>query len=146
MNKNVSEVVIEIGGKEYTLFLNRAGVVAWEKATNLKEKTKEYEKYRDLQKEVELTDDSNPFEIYGDLESMDEDIEEMTDVYAKFYWIVLYTHHKLSVSEAKTVFDTAVEEYGIGQLGELAQQMVEDTNTDKMTKNLKNLKALRPTK
>lgn len=144
MNKNISEEIIEIGDKEYTLFLNRTGLVAWEKATNLSQKSQEYQKFTNSSnKETLLENDSNPFEVFGDL---DEEIEQITDMYAKFYWIVLYTHHKFSQTEARELFDKAVEEYGIDQLALLAQQMIEDINTDKITNNLKNLKALRPTK
>ena len=46
MNKKFSEEIIEIDGKEYTLFMNRQGVVNWEKITKLKEKSQKYqEKY-----------------------------------------------------------------------------------------------------
>ena len=68
--KELSKEIIEIGGKEYTLFLNRKGIVAWEKYTRQEE-----EKYQELQKKYasldldniienfdELDDKTNPFE------------------------------------------------------------------------------------
>ena len=70
----------------------------------------------------------------------------MSDIYAKFYWVALYQNHKLSVSEAKKLFDKAVEEYGIDQLIQLANQMLENANKDLVGKSIKNLKALKSTK
>ena len=37
MNRNFSEEIIEIEGKEYKLFLNRAGIAIWEKTTKFSE-------------------------------------------------------------------------------------------------------------
>ena len=42
MDKNISEEKIEIGGVEYTLFLNRTGIVNWEKMTKLNKKAQKY--------------------------------------------------------------------------------------------------------
>ena len=36
MDKNFSEEIIEIDGKEYKLFINRIGIVNWEKMTKAK--------------------------------------------------------------------------------------------------------------
>ena len=146
MNKNFSEVIIEIDGKEYTLFVNRAGVTNWEKATKLKEKSKEYElKYMNVNQDsnYEFSDEINPLE--GDFEDLDEDEKVLIDVYRKFYWMALYQYHKLSIKDASDLFDKALEEYGIEQLAELAQQILEDINTNN-NQNLKNLKALKSTK
>ena len=149
MNINVSEEIIEIGGKEYKLFLNRIGIVNWEKMTKLQEKSKEIQeltKKLEQESEIELTDDTNPFELYDTSEEeMNSKIDEMTDIYAKLYWVMLYTHHKLSMSEAKKLFDEAVEEYGIEQISQLANQMIEQANKDNMGKPRKNLKALKST-
>jgi hypothetical protein len=63
------------------------------------------------------------------------------------FWILLYTHHKLSLEKAEELFDKACEEYGRSQIIALEDQMVDDANKDRVTKeNLKNLPALRPTK
>lgn len=149
MNINVSEEIIEIGGKEYKLFLNRIGIVNWEKMTKLQEKSKEIQeltKKLEQESEIELTDDTNPFELYDTSEEeMNSKIDEMTDIYAKLYWVMLYTHHKLSMSEAKKLFDEAVEEYGIEQISQLANQMIEQANKDNLGKPRKNLKALKST-
>lgn len=145
MNKSFSEEIIEIDGKEYTLFVNRIGVVNWEKATKLKDKSKYYEdKYANSDKEeYEFNDDINPFE--GDMKDLEEDEKTLIDVYSKFYWMALYKNHKLSVADANSLFEKALEEYGIEQLADLAQQMLENINSNN-NKNLKNLKALKSTK
>ena len=147
MNKNISEEVIEIDGTEYTLFLNRTGLVSWEKLTNAEKTAKDYnEKYATTQSsDVEITDDMNPLEVFG--ADLDEDLDEMLDMYVKFYWVVLYTHHKLPLSEVKVLFEKAVNEYGIEQLAQLANQMIEQINTDMFQNTeIKNLKALKPKK
>ena len=149
MNINVSEEIIEIGGKEYKLFLNRTGIVNWEKMTKLKEKSKEIQEYTkklEEESEIELTDDANPFELYDTSEEeMNSKMDEMTDIFAKLYWVMLYKYHKLSISEAKKLFDEAVEEYGLEQLSQLGNQMLENANKDNMGKPRKNLKALKST-
>ena len=154
MNKNISEEVIEIGGKEYTLFLNRKGIVNWERFTKLNEKAEKYDKLRDeLTKEttdddVEIDENTNPFELYSDVDEdmLETQLAEMKDLYAKFYWVALYTHHKLTLSQARELFEEAEKEYGINQLAELANQMLETANKDIINKEPKNLKALKSVK
>lgn len=148
MDLNISEEIIEIGGKEYKLFLNRKGIINWEQMTHANEMQT---KYKDLiqgnSDEIEITDDTDPFEMYSGVEEKYESaLKEMTSAFAKFYWIALYKNHKLSLSEATKLFDEAVEEYGIEQLIELANQMLENANKDNVGKARKNLKALKSTK
>ena len=141
MNKNISEEIIEIDGKEYTLFVNRIGIVNWEKATKLASTIKNVQDKYSKEDDVVFDDNCNPFESNYDI---DDDEKELYDIYSKFYWMALYTHHKLSINEANDLFYKAIDEYGINQLAELAQQMIEAINTD--NRNLKNLKALKSTK
>ena len=142
MNKNISEEIIEIDGKEYTLFINRTGIVNWEKATSLKTTAKELtEKYKEKDNKIVFDDNFDPFSSEFDI---DEDEKKLYDAYSKFYWMALYKNHKLTIKEADELFYKAVDEYGINQLAELAQQMIESANTDNT--NLKNLKALKSTK
>ena len=150
--KEFGKETIEIDGKEYTLFLNRKGILTWEKLTNAIRKAQEIEKkYTDLEqmtvdKEVEIKDGDNPFELADNVKlGVEEDSEIMIETYKKLYWIMLYEEHKLDYKDVEILWDKAVEEYGEEQLAELAFQMIEDANTDKTT-NLKNLKALRPKK
>ena len=149
MNMNISEETIEIGGKEYKLFLNRKAILNWEHLTHPTEMSKKYQNLigSETETDFELKDDTNPLEMFGEVDTeLDKALTEMTDIYAKFYWVALYQNHQLSVSEAKELFDQAVEEYGIDQLIQLANQMLENANKDLVGKSTKNLKALKSTK
>lgn len=151
-----SKETIEIAGNEYTLFLNRKGIISWENITKASKKAEEVqERHKDLiemvatNDPIEVSDDANPFDYANDaeLDQLEAEIEQLKDIYIKFYWIALYENHKLSVSEVKELFNKAEEEYGLEQLINLANQMVEDANTNKYgTTEIKKLKALRPAK
>lgn len=152
MDKNISEEKIEIGGVEYTLFLNRTGIVNWEKMTKLNKKAQKYNEMakkleEEEEKEVEITEDTNPFEMYSEDEDneLDEEIKNMLEIFAKFYWVALYTHHKLSLDKARELFNVALEEHGADYLIKLANKMIENANKDIMSKERKNLKALQST-
>lgn len=144
---NFSEEKIEIDGKEYTLFLNRKGIVAWEKYN--KEEVKKVQeiqdKYKDLLngKESKMNEE-NPFE---DVTEIDDDTKMMEKMFIKLYWIMLYTNHKMTLKEVEELWSKAIAEYGLEQLGELANQMIEDANKDLLGKQeVKKLTALRPKK
>lgn len=141
----ISKERIEISGVEYTLFLNRKGLIAWEKFC--KEENKKLQemqnKYSDGEDE-EITDETNPF---AGVEEFEEDSKIISTTFRRLYWIMLYTEHKLSITNANELYDEAIKEYGETQLIELAQQMIEDMNIDNISKTeLKNLTALRPKK
>lgn len=154
--KNASTEIIEIDGKEYTLFLNRKGIVAYEKfCKEENEKIKKLEeKYKTSIEKLEKNDyvideNTNPFEDLDDLDDLESDLELEKTVFVKIYWIMLYENHKLSLEEVKKLYDKAVEEYGEQQLRDLVQQMIEGVNInayDNENKELKNLKALKPKK
>lgn len=153
--KEFSKEKIEIAGNEYVLFLNRKGIVSWEKITTLQKQAKEMEsKYKDFtgfsdnDTPVEVKDGDNPFELAGqsELDDLEADEAKLKDIYLKFYWIALYENHKLPISEVEKLFAQAEEEYGLEQLVELANQMIADANTDKYGAKPKKLKALRPSK
>lgn len=142
----LSERKIEIDGKDYTLFLNRKGITAWEKFT-LKEQSNLIEmssKYRNMIDEgVEITDETNPFEGIEDMES---DFNTSDKMLEKLYWIMLYTHHKLNLNQVHDLFLKAKKEYGFDQLDLLAQQMIEDVNINPNADDEpKKLEALNPT-
>lgn len=151
--KEFSKEKIEIGGTEYTLFLNRKGIVAWEKYCEEENKkiSEMKEQYANLIKDAEtpseLTDDANPFEGLEAMDELEAQAEIITKSFKRLYWIMLYTDHQLKVSEAEDLYDKACEEYGENALVSLAQQMIQDASSDRVTnKQLKNLAALRPTK
>ena len=147
--KDFSKEIINIDGEDYTLFLNRKGIIAWEKYANeenskLSEISKKYDNILDTN--AEITEDTNPFE---DIEDIEEDVNTASNSYKKLYWIMLYENYKFSLSKASELYDKAVEEYGEGQIIALGNQMIEDANIDKFAKDnseLKNLTALRPKK
>ena len=147
--KEFSKEIINIGGVDYTLFLNRKGIVAWENITKAARKQSDLEAtVSKLQKDEEIIikDGDNPFEISHADEILSAE-NETQDYYAKLYWIMLYEEHKLDYSEVQKLFNQAVEEYGIDALAELAVQMLEDANINKSENNeLKKLTALRPKK
>lgn len=150
--KEFGKEIINIDGKDYTLFLNRKGILTWEKITNAINKAAEIEKkYDNIEsieptEEIEIKDGDNPFELVDGISTQfEEDTEQMLTMYKKLYWIMLYEEHKLDYKDVEVLWDKAIEEYGVDQLVELAFQMIEDANTNK-TENLKNLKALRPKK
>ena len=148
--KEISQEIINVKDKDYTLFLNRKGLVAWEKFCGEENKkiSDLQKKYEDLFKDVEIKDDTNPFENLDNVEDIEQDKDLVSKTYKRLYWILLYTNHQMSVSDAEKWYEDAAEEYGEPQLYELAQQMIVDMNTDKVNeaKPIKNLPALRPQK
>ena len=153
MVKNISEKHIEIDGKDYTLFLNRKGIASWENITKFSKKIQQLKtKYEETLDSIDDTpidveDNSNPFDYSetNELKNLQQDEEELRQIYVKWYWIALYTNHQLTVSEVKELFKKAEEEYGIEQLIELANKMTEQANIDQNA-NLKKLEALNQTK
>ena len=151
MITNFSEERIEIDGEEYTLFLNRKGISSWENITKASKVAAELEdKYKNKLVETneeipEIKDDSNPFDFSKseELEAIEKDEELLKQVYIKFYWIALYTKHQFSIAKATELFEKAEQEYGIEQLVELANKMVEDANKNRYgNTQLKKLAAL----
>lgn len=145
--KEFSKETINIAGKDYTLFLNRKGIVAWEKyAKEENDKLSAIaDKYEDIINDnIEINDDTNPFE---NLDGYEEDSNSVSASYRKLYWIMLYENHKLSLKEVNELYDNAIEEYGEEQLFALAQQMIKEANIDKVgesKKEIKKLPALKP--
>lgn len=149
--KDIGKEIIEIGGKEYTLILNRKGIVAWEKfAKKEKEEVVAYNKkvQKMSMNEEKIEKDTNPFEGLEGIDELDENQEALTLYFQKLYWIMLYETHKFNFEEAQEIYNLACEEYGEVQVIQLGTQMLEEANIDKYAKkeNLKNLKALKPAK
>lgn len=149
--KEFSKETIEIEGKEYSLFLNREGIVAWEKyCNNISESLQDNAKKMSdlLHSPIEVKDDTNPFEDSGakDIIKISEKNDDLTpELYKKLYWIMFYTEHKLSQKETSELYRKACEEYGVEQINALADQMLSDANRNKMEKKTqKKLPALRP--
>ena len=79
------------------------------------------------------------------MKDLEKDEQELRNIYIKWYWIALYTNHKLTLSEVTELFAKAEEEYGIEQLVELANKMTEQANKNQNS-NLKKLEALNQAK
>ncbi len=144
--KEFSKEIIEIGDQEYTLFLNREGIVAWERfcKKEQEEVQKMQEKYKNIEESINITEDTNPFD---GIEDIDNDAETVSIMYERLYWIMLYTEHKFTPTQAKELYDKAVAEYGEEQIILLGNQMIEEANKDNVSKkNLKNLAALKSKK
>lgn len=144
--KEFSKEIIEIGDQEYTLFLNREGIVAWERfcKKEQEEVQKMQEKYKNIEESINITEDTNPFD---GIEDIDNDAEIVSIMYERLYWIMLYTEHKFTPTQAKELYDKAVDEYGEEQIILLGNQMIEEANKDNVSKkNLKNLAALKSKK
>lgn len=144
--KEFSKEIIEIGDQEYTLFLNREGIVAWERfcKKEQEEVQKMQEKYKNIEESISITEDTNPFD---GIEDIDNDAEIVSIMYERLYWIMLYTEHKFTPTQAKELYDKAVAEYGEEQIILLGNQMIEEANKDNVSKkNLKNLAALKSKK
>lgn len=150
--KSISEEIIEVDGKEYTLFLNRKGVVAWEKDTaevqsRLQELENKYSNFEEkIVSEKKKANDDNPFEGLDDVDGMEEDARLMHETFDSLYRIMLYTHHPMNRDKASEWYNKACEEYGEQQMMALGSQMISDMNVDTNQQELKKLKALRPTK
>lgn len=149
--KEFSKEIIEIDGKEYTLFLNRKGIIAWDKfAREENRKIQELEVSILSSKNAQITNETNPFEDIN--ENMAEENDNLVSKsYRKLYWIMLYENHKLSIDEVNNLYDKAIEEYGEEQLIALGNQILDDANTNKFEdkkeeKTTKKLPALRPSK
>ena len=94
----------------------------------------------------DLPDDANPFEGLENLDDIETDKELVSKTVKKLHWIMLYTEHHLLISEVDKLYDEACYEYVEENIIALANQMLDDANSNKMEKHeLKNLKALRPT-
>ena len=144
--KEFSQETIEIDGVEYTLFLNRVGILAWEKyskkeLSKLDEMQEIYNKINE--EEVEINDETDPFE---DVEKLTASEKDVLESYKKLFWILLRTNHKLPYSKASELFERACEIYTQDQVTRLEDQMVNDANRNRVENtNVKKLAALRPT-
>ena len=146
----ISRETIEIDGKEYKLFLNRDGIVAWELYSN-KEKAQVREQYNELKPlmskftdEKIIESETNPIENAKKVSEINDEDARAIELYKKLYWIMLSTDQKMTYKEASELIDKAIKEYGAEQIILLGVQMLQDANTDKFKNNdIKNLPALR---
>lgn len=154
--KDISTEVIKIDGEEYTLFLNRKGIVAYEKycveenakLLEMQEKIGNLINKLDIATNPEIKEDTNPFEDLDDFDNIEKNADVIKNKAKKLYWIMLYENYHLSFDEVSKLVDKAFEEYGEAQVVALGEQMVDEVQENKYedTSKLKNLKALKPKK
>ncbi|MEG1506022.1 MAG: hypothetical protein RR478_00840 [Bacilli bacterium] len=148
----LSKEIINIAGNDYTLFLNRKGIIAFEKFSKsenakVKELEKKYNQLTSSAENIEITESTNPFDGLEEADDIDNDMDLVEKLQIKLYWILLYTNHQLSIEQVEALFKIAKEEYGLESLISLGGQMIEDINTNKNDgQELKKLSALRPKK
>ena len=101
-----SKEKIEIDGTEYTLFINRKGILSWENITKASKKAEEAEiRNKDIMEriksdeEIDVEDNANPFDYSNDeeLDRLEAEVESLKEIYIKFYWIVLEVMKKIQV-------------------------------------------------
>lgn len=142
--------IIELGGQEYTLELNRDSFLQIDKLCNVEKSmaiiNKKIYEYVD-----EITDDYNPLEDMKDLdeEQINENIKEKEETLHKliersmFLW--LYPNHKLTITQVKELVKPYLEdekkaEWLGEKVGQYLQECVELRET--YIKEQKNLEAL----
>lgn len=145
--KELSTEIINIDGVDYTLFLNRKGIIAWEKYVDQQRAKIEELQDKYSKVSVDTLNDDNPFDGIEEFDDIETDMELTVKLYKRLYWIMLYQNYKLSYTQAEELIDKAIKEYGVTQIIELGSQMVEDVNTNPFEENeVKKLVALKPRK
>jgi len=138
--------VVTLGGKEYTLELNRDSFIQIDKICDIQKSLEIIQ--RGLYDYVdEIDDDYNPLESIPNEESMEKEIElkenTLKKIVERAFFIWLYPNHKLPISEVKKIIDPYFEseeksnEIGI-MLGKYLEECVSiKQNYDEQEKNLK---------
>ena len=138
--------VVTLGGKEYTLELNRDSFVQIDKICNIHDSLEIIQ--RGLYNYVDDIDDNyNPLEDIPTKEKMEEEVKMKYDVLKKLveraFFIWLYPNHKLPISEVQKIIDPYFDsEKKSDEIGKLLNKyltecisMVQDYNEQE--KNLK---------
>lgn len=140
--------IIELGGVEYTLELNRESFLKIDQYCNI-EKSMEII-HRSPYKYIEnITDDTNPFAIEINDDKLEQEAELKSETMNKMistaFWIWLYPNHKLPISKVKEIvlpyLETEEQTEWIGEkLGQYLQECI--SIREEYNKERKNLKAL----
>ena len=138
--------VVTLGGKEYTLELNRDSFIQIDKICDIQKSLEIVQ--RGLYDYIDEIDDNyNPLEDIPDKESMEKEValkeSTLKKIVERAFFIWLYPNHKLPISEVKKIIDPYFEseekanEIGT-MLGKYLQECVSMTqNYDEQEKNLK---------
>ena len=143
MNSNQETLVVD--GKEYVLTLNRKGVEAIEKYTNLSKKKEKLEKMsvKGSNKDEYIENislDEDPFADIGDVE---ENLEETMELLKRTLWICLWERHHMNIEEVRELIVKIIDEDKLDELNSAIEKLTEGVNktpSDSL-KNTKELKA-----
>lgn len=142
-----NQEIIIVGGKEYTLTLNRKGMTAIEKYTNLSKKKEEFEELKDM-KIIEYTDeikmDEDPFAGLVETEQ-EKKIDEALELMKRILWICLWEEHKMNIEEVRELLVQIIDENKYEELNGAIEKLVTNINAQP-NGYLKNTKALRAQK
>ena len=139
---NSNQEILVVGGKEYTLSLNRKGIEAIEKYTNLSKKKDELKALSnqvmsgEYIKDIPL--DADPFADVGDIE---DNLEETMELLKRTLWICLWENHKMNIEETRELLIQIIDEDKLEELNQVIEKLSEGVN--KLPADyLKNTKAL----
>lgn len=140
--------IIELGGVEYTLELNRDSFIQIDKICNV-EKSMNIIQRRPYEYIEEIDDNYNPFENMVSDEEIEKeaDLKEKTlnNILIRSFFVWLYPNHKLPISKVTEIIKPYLEDdektKWIGEkLGQYLQECVEIR--ENYNEEQKNLKAL----
>ena len=142
--------IIELGGKEYTVELNRDSFIQIDKICNIAKTMQILNRgLYDYIDEEELDDNYNPFENNTTDEDIEKEVElkdkTLRKITIRAFFIWLYPNHKLSLSQVAELLTPYIDdekkaEWLGNKLGEFLQKSVEVREA--YNQEQKNLKAL----
>ena len=142
--------IIELGGQEYTVELNRDSFIQIDKICNINKSMEIIGRgLYDYLDDEELADDYNPFENITSDEDIEKEVklkeETLKKITTRAFFIWLYPNHKLPLSKVKEILkpyldDEKKAEWLGNKLGEFLNKSVEIRQEyNKEQKNLKSL-------
>lgn len=139
---NSNQEILVVGGKEYILSLNRKGVEAIEKYTNLSKKKADLMKIanKDNSKYIEeIPLDEDPF---ANLEDTQDEIEETMELLKRTLWVCLWENHKMNIEQVRELIVEIIDEDKIDELNSVIEKLTDGVNKTPSS-YLKNTKALK---
>lgn len=142
--------IIELGGKEYTVELNRDSFIQIDKICNITKSMQILNRglYEYIDEE-ELDDNYNPFENATTDEDIEKEVElkekTLKKITTRAFFIWLYPNHKLTLSQVSEILKPYIEdekkaEWLGNKLGEFLNKSVEVRQEyNEQQKNLKSL-------
>ena len=144
MNNN--QEILVVGGKEYILSLNRKGIEAIEKYTNLSKRKDKLMKIGKETKENEYVEDSpldeDPF---AEIDNTEDDIEETMELLKRTLWVCLWENHHLNIEQVRELIVEIIDEDKLDELNNVISKLTDGVNNTPKG-YLKNTKALRASK